>query len=102
MSFCQTIKKKTIVVMDNSSIHKSEEFAEYLPKWKKRNCLVKSLLPYSPELNLIEILWRQMKYLWLPFSAYECMKALKKALENVLKDFDQNTKLLLLRYLPCK
>lgn len=26
--------------------------------------------PYSPELNLIEILWRQMKYAWLPLSAY--------------------------------
>ncbi|MCW4153826.1 transposase, partial [Halomonas sp. 18H] len=24
---------------------------------------------YSPELNLIEILWRQMKYAWLPLSA---------------------------------
>jgi transposase len=86
-AFCKTIKKKTIVVMDNSSIHKSEEFAEYLPKWKKKGLIIKYLLPYSPELNLIEILWRQMKYLWLPFAAYECMKALRKALENILKDF---------------
>jgi len=86
-AFCKTIKKKTIVVMDNSSIHKSEEFAEYLPKWKKKGLIIKYLLPYSPELNLIEILWRQMKYLWLPFAAYECMKTLRKALENILKDF---------------
>ena len=28
------------------------------------------LSAYSPELNLIEILWRQMKYAWLPLSAY--------------------------------
>jgi hypothetical protein len=86
-AFCKTITKKTIVVMDNSSIHKSEEFEEYLPKWKKKGLIIKYLLPYSPELNLIEILWRQMKYLWLPFAAYECMKALRKALENILKDF---------------
>ena len=86
-AFCQTITKKTIVVMDNSSIHTSEEFAEYLPKWKQKGLIIKYLLPYSPELNLREILWRQMKYLWWPFAAYECMKALRKALENILKDF---------------
>jgi hypothetical protein len=32
--------------------------------------IIKYLPPYSPELNLIEILWRFMKYYWLPFSAY--------------------------------
>lgn len=85
--FCKTIKKKTIVVMDNSSIHKSEEFAEHIPKWKNQGLIIKYLLPYSPELNLIEILWRQIKYLWLPFAAYESMKALRKALDNILKDF---------------
>ncbi len=86
-AFCQTIKQKTIVIMDNSSIHTSEAFAEYLPKWKKKGLIIKYLLPYSPELNLIEILWRQIKYLWLPFAAYACMKTLRKALENILKDF---------------
>jgi len=86
-NFCKKIKKKTVVVMDNASVHKSEEFAECIPKWKKKGLIIKYLLPYSPELNLIEILWRHIKYLWLPFAAYECMKALRKALENVLKDF---------------
>ena len=85
--FCKSIKKKTIVVMDNSSIHTSEEFAEYLPKWKKKGLIIKYLIPYAPELNLIEILWRHIKYLWLPFAAYQCMAALREALENILKDF---------------
>ena len=69
--FCKTIKKKTIVVMDNSSIHTSEEFAEQIPQWKKQGLLIKYFIPYAPELNLIEILWRHIKYLWLPFSAYQ-------------------------------
>ena len=86
-AFCKTIKQKTIVVMDNSSIHTSEAFVECIPKWKKKGLIIKYLLPYSPELNLIEILWRQIKYLWLPFAAYACMKTLRKALENILKDF---------------
>ncbi len=84
--FCKKIKKKTVVVMDNSSIHRSEEFEEYIARWKKKGLIIKYLIPYAPEINLIEILWRHMKYLWLPFSAYQCMKALREALEQILKD----------------
>jgi transposase len=79
--------KKTIVVMDNSSIHRSEEFEDYIPLWKKQGLIIKYLIPYAPELNLIEILWRHIKYFWLPFSAYQCMEALREALEHILKDF---------------
>jgi hypothetical protein len=35
-------------------------------------------------LNRIEILWRRIKYTWLPFSAYECLNALSEALETIL------------------
>jgi transposase len=85
--FCQKIKKKTIVVMDNSSIHTSEEFEDYIAQWKKKGLYIKYFIPYAPELNLIEILWRHIKYLWLPFSAYQCMEALREALEHILKEF---------------
>jgi transposase len=85
--FCQKIKKKTMVVMDNSSIHTSEEFEDYIAQWKKKGLHIKYLIPYAPELNLIEILWRHIKYLWLPFSAYHCMEALREALEHILKEF---------------
>ena len=40
-AFCQTITKKTVVVIDNASIHTSDEFEERLSDWKKR------LLPIS-------------------------------------------------------
>jgi transposase len=83
-AFCQTITKKTVVVIDNASIHTSDEFEERLPYWKKHGLLIKYLPTYSPELNLIEILWRRIKYTWLPFSAYECLNALREALETIL------------------
>src|SRR5215475_12310774 len=85
--FCKNIKKRTVVVMDNSSIHRSEEFEEYIARWKKKGLIIKYLIPYAPELNLIEILWRHIKYFWLPFSAYQCIEALREALEHILKDF---------------
>ena len=86
-NFCKKITKKTIVIMDNSSIHRSEEFEDYIPLWKKKGLVIKYLIPYAPELNLIEILWRHIKYFWLPFSAYQCMDTLREALEQILKDF---------------
>ena len=83
-AFCQTLTQKTVVVMDNASIHRSEEFEERIPYWKKQGLIIKYLPPYSPELNLIEILWRRIKYTWLPFSAYACLNALIEALEDIL------------------
>jgi hypothetical protein len=44
-------------------------------------------LPYSPELNLIEILWRFMKYDWIPFSAYMSLPCLLQAVEDILQRF---------------
>ena len=82
--FCQTITKKTVVVIDNASIHRSEDFEDRIPYWKKQGLILKYLPPYSPELNLIEILWRRIKYTWLPFSAYACLNALSEALETIL------------------
>jgi len=72
-TFCQTLTKKTVVVIDNASIHTSDEFEDRIPYWKMQGLVIKYLPPYSPELNLIEILWRRIKYTWLPFSAYECL-----------------------------
>src|SRR4029453_7160368 len=48
---------------------------------------VKYLPPYSPELNLIEILWRFMKYYWLPFSAYMSFQCLLQSVEDILTRF---------------
>ena len=83
-AFCHTITEKTVVVIDNASIHTSEDFADRIPYWKKQGLIIKYLPPYSPELNLIEILWRRIKYTWLPFSAYECLNALSEALGSIL------------------
>ncbi len=49
--------------------------------------IVRSLPTYCSELNLIEILWRFIKYHWLPFSAYLSLDNLRKELDNILKNF---------------
>lgn len=41
-----------------------------LDEWKERQIEIFQLPSYSPQLNLIEILWRFMKYEWIEISAY--------------------------------
>jgi len=67
--FCEIITKKTVVVIDNAPTHTSQQFNENIKKWEEKGLFIKNIPSYCPELNLIEILWRFIKYLWLPFSA---------------------------------
>ena len=83
--FRQQQQKPALVVVDNAPIHTSEDFEEELDRWQKDGLQVKFLPPYCPELNLIEILWRKIKYEWLPLDAYLNFKTLTASLFDVLK-----------------
>ncbi len=84
--FFHQIKIPTTVIIDNASTHTSNEFNENLERWKKKGLTIYRIPPYSPELNIIEIVWRKIKYEWLPFSAYESYNSLKQELFNVLSN----------------
>lgn len=79
------ISKPTLVVFDGAPTHKSGDFQSRLEEWEARGLYVYLLPAYSPELNLIEILWRLIKYQWLPLKAYESFKDLMRLLLKVLK-----------------
>lgn len=83
-TFSRLIDHETWVVIDNAPTHTSEEFDDQLEAWARRGLQVFFVPPYCPELNLIEILWRKIKYEWLPLSAYDSNKAFCPALDNVL------------------
>ncbi len=76
--------KKTVIVIDNAPTHVSAYFEENKVLWKKRNVEICNLSTYSPELNVIEILWRFVKYTWLPFNAYFSLELLEEKLTEVL------------------
>jgi len=60
----------SIVVLDNASIHHA------IPQEKRDQWLIEHRLmlyflpPYSPELNLIEIIWKHAKYHWRRFISW--------------------------------
>jgi transposase len=84
--FAKNLTNKTFVIIDNAPAHRSKAFIKKIPEWNKRGLIPKFLPSYSPELNLIEILWRKIKYEWLPFTSYINFNTLKMAVEKILKE----------------
>lgn len=83
--FREQMRRPALVGIDNAPIHTSEEFAEQIARWQERDLHLKFIPPYCPELNLIEILWRKIKYDWLPLDTYQNFKTMTQALFEILK-----------------
>jgi transposase len=91
--FCKTINKKTYLVIDNAPTHISDELQDCIKEWEKQGLFLYFLPEYSPELNLIEIVWRKIKYEWLPFDAYYSLADLKNALLEILSNIGSKYKI---------
>lgn len=85
--FSKSLLQKTVVVLDQSSIHTSDSFLKKLEEWKAKNLEIFWLPTYSPKLNLIEILWKFLKYEWIEVDAYDNQKKLITYLKKVLDNF---------------
>ncbi len=82
--FAENIKKPTTIIIDNAPTHTSRQFKAQLSRWQALGLTIQPIAAYSPELNIIEIVWRMIKYQWLSFSAYESFEALQENLFDVL------------------
>jgi transposase len=89
--FSENLVKPTVVVMAQASIHTSDRLLEKLEDWQQKNLQIFWLPPYSPKYNLIEILWKFIKYEWIEITAYDnwsnLLKYLKKVLDNFGKEY---------------
>ena len=85
--YVEKIDKLTVVVIDNAPIHTSKAFQQKIAEWRSQKLEIFWLPTYSPQLNLIETLWRFMKYEWIEKEAYSSWKNLVSYVEKVLKDF---------------
>ena len=88
-SFSRKLRKPTTVVIDNAPVHTSSRFQSMIPRWEEKNLYLWFLPSYSPELNLIEILWKRIKYHWLPMSAYTAFENLDRELCSILGSFGE-------------
>jgi DDE superfamily endonuclease len=76
--------RRCVVVLDNYSVHHSQAVKEVLPGLAAAGIELFYLPPYSPELNLIEGLWRHVKHEELPIRSYTSAAALQAAVDHAL------------------
>jgi hypothetical protein len=67
--FSPHLERPARVVIANAPLHTGDASAEQMARGQPRGLAVKFLPPYCPGLDLIEILWRKIKYEWLPLDA---------------------------------
>lgn len=70
------IEKLTVVVLDNAPVHTAGLVQGRREVWERRGLYLFYLPRYSPHLNIVEILWRKLKYEWLRPEDYETTEGL--------------------------
>lgn len=88
-TFFAKVNKRTVIVVDQASIHTSDAIQDKLEEWAQRQIEIFQLPSYSPQLNLIEILWRFIKYEWIEVSAYHSWQSLVEYVQKVLRGFGE-------------
>jgi transposase len=77
-------RQPCVVIVDNAPVHTSRQFLKKIDSWCSYGLMIHFLPTYSPELNLIEILWRKIKYEWISFNAYQSYENLKGEVLDIL------------------
>ena len=78
-----------VVVLDNGSLHKNATVRAAMPElWAKRIYLY-YLPPYSPELNEIEPIFRQLKHNEMPERSYRTIADLAEAVDRGLANMEE-------------
>jgi len=79
------LKKLTVIVLDNAMVHRANIIKERKSVWQQRGLFLFYLPRYSPHLNIVEVLWRKLKYEWLAPKDYETRETLGYAVSLALK-----------------
>ena len=82
-----------VLVLDNARIHGSKLMQSKLAEWEEKGFYIFNLPTYSPHLNIIEILWRRMKYEWLKPGDYASFEKLSGAIKEILSNLGTHYKI---------
>lgn len=80
-----TLPGPTVLVLDNATVHRSRLVQAKRREWKRKGLRLLFLPPYCPHMNLIETLWRMVKYHWLGCDAYRDFITLCQSVTEVLE-----------------
>lgn len=88
--FSFQINKHTVVVLDNAPVHRSKSIQAMQKVWATRGLFIFYLPPYSPHLNIIERLWKELKARWLRPADYETSQQLFYSTQLILNAIGKN------------
>ncbi len=91
--FSFSLKKPTIVVLDNARIDQGKQMRERVSAWQRRGLFIFYLPTYSPHLNIAETVWRKLKYEWLSAADYTSKEHLQYAVKQVLWAFGKSLRI---------
>ncbi|CAA9424647.1 MAG: hypothetical protein AVDCRST_MAG74-3243 [uncultured Pyrinomonadaceae bacterium] len=80
-----SLSRLTVVVLDNAPSHRARIIKEQIKIWQRRGLFLFYLPRYSPHLNIVETLWRKLKYEWLAPLDYQSKDSLCYAVRLALK-----------------
>lgn len=91
--FSRQIKKHTVIVLDNAKVHHSKAIKLMRKVWEKRRLFIFYLPPYSPHLNIIERLWKEIKARWIQVTDYESHDQLFYATKLILNEIGKDLRI---------
>lgn len=97
--FSFSVRRITVVVLDNAKIHTCKQIKERIECWQQRGLFIFYLPPYSPHLNIAETVWRKMKYEWLTPEDYASKEHLQYAVKQALQAFGKSLRI---KFSDCK
>lgn len=86
-TFSKSITKKTILILDNATIHTSKQIKQYIELWRKKGLYLQFIPAYCPELNRIEVLWKILKHHWIKPQYYSSIKVLTEEVVSILQNY---------------
>lgn len=96
--FSLSVRKITVVVLDNARIHTAAKIKDRYEIWQKRGLYIFYLPPYCPHLNIIERLWKELKARWIRPSDYLTADSLFYATKLALMDVGNSLKIAFKKY----
>lgn len=80
--YCRS--RPCVIVLDNYAVHHAQLVKDRIVALKATGVSFFFIPPYSPELNLIEPIWRQVKHQDIPHRSYLSMEELQPAVVTAL------------------
>ena len=75
---------KIVIILDNASFHKSKDVLEKIEA-EMPNIILEFLPPYSPDYNLIELVWHSAKE-YIAHRLFESVEQLEELLNKLLNE----------------